>query len=112
LPNPGSAADVVRLKDGCWAIAYNDTEHGRHSLTVSMSDDEGRSWRWTRHLELDRREQGPGQFHYPSLMQTRNGLLHVTYSYFLNHLATPRKSIKHAAFSPEWVKAGAHQPRF
>ena len=109
LPNPGSAADVTRLASGHWALVYNDTEAGRHSLAVSISDNEGQSWRWTRHLERDERGAGAGQFHYPSIIQTRDGLVHVTYSYFLEHLpeGAPRKAIKHAAFNLEWVKAGA-----
>ncbi len=108
LPNPGSGAEVIRLSNGYWALAYNDTERGRHSLAVSVSDDEGRTWRWTRHLELDQRAQGAGSFHYPSIIQARDGTLHVSYSYFLNHLpeGAPRKSIKHAAFNLEWVQAG------
>jgi predicted neuraminidase len=108
LPNPGSAADIIRLVNGYWAIVYNDSEEGRHSLAVSLSDDEGKSWRWTRHLELEPPENRAGQFHYPSTIQTRDGLLHVSYSYFLNHLplGEPRKSIKHAAFNFEWVQAG------
>ena len=108
LPNPGSAAEVMRLANGFWALVYNDTEGGRHSLAVSISDDEGKSWRWIRHLELDMRVTGAGQFHYPSILQTRDGLLHVSYSYFLNHLppGAPHKSIKHAAFNFAWVQAG------
>lgn len=107
LPNPGSGAEVIRLANGYWALVYNDTERGRHSLAVSISDDEGKTWKWTRHLEFDTRTQGAGSFHYPSIMQGRDGLLHVSYSYFLNHLpeASPRKTIKHAAFNLEWVKA-------
>jgi predicted neuraminidase len=108
LPNPGSGAEVIRLASGYWALIYNDTEEGRHSLAVSLSDDEGKSWRWTRHLERDNRGEGAGQFHYPSIIQARDGLIHVSYSYFLEHLpeGAPRKAIKHATFSLDWVKAG------
>jgi predicted neuraminidase len=107
LPNPGSGLEVIALKDGSWAMVYNDTERGRHSLAVALSDDEGKTWRWKRHLELDRREKGAGSFHYPSIIQARDGALHVSYSYFLNHLpeGAPRKSIKHAHFNAAWVKA-------
>jgi len=108
IPNPGSSLEVVALKDGTWAMVYNDTESGRHSLVAALSDDEGQTWKWKRHLELDTREKGAGSFHYPSVIQTHDGLLHVTYSYFLNHLpeGAPRKSIKHATFNVEWVRQG------
>jgi predicted neuraminidase len=108
LPNPGSGAEVIVLRDGLWALVYNDLERGRHSLAVSLSDDEGKSWRWIRHLDLDNRGQGAGSFHYPSIIQAQDGSLHVSYSYFLNHLPAtePRKTIKHAHFDVNWVKQG------
>ncbi len=108
LPNPGSGCEAIVLKDGAWALIYNDTEKGRHSLAVSLSDDEGATWKWKRHLELDRNEKAPGSFHYPSIMQARDGSLHASYSYFLGREqgGEDRKSIKHAHFNVEWVKAG------
>ncbi|MGC8832927.1 MAG: sialidase family protein [Armatimonadota bacterium] len=111
LPNPGSGVDVLVLQNGFWALVYNDTEEGRHSLAVSFSDDEGRTWMWTRHLERD--DPGPeaGSYSYPSIVQSKDGVLHVTYS-----CAVPKgrlgiesggrevcEAIKHAWFSPEWV---------
>lgn len=108
IPNPGSGVEVLVLKDGAWALVNNDLEKGRHSLAVWLSDDEGRSWKWKRHLERDDRGQGAGSFHYPSIIQARDGSLHVTYSYFLNHIPNgqPRKSIKHARFNVAWIKQG------
>lgn len=108
FPNPGSSCEAVVLRDGTWALVYNDTERGRYSLAVSLSDDEGKTWKWTRHLERDLRGEGATSFHYPSIIQARDGTLHVTYSYFLNHLPrdAPRKSIKHAHFNAAWVKQG------
>ena len=38
LLNPGSGSDIVTLPNGHWAIAYNDTEKGRHSLAVFSVD--------------------------------------------------------------------------
>ena len=108
IPNPGAGMEVINLKDDSWAMIYNDTERGRHSLVVALSEDEGRSWPWKRHLELDERGQGAGSFHYPSIIQARDGSLHASYSYFLNHLpnGAPRKTIKHAHFNVAWVKEG------
>jgi predicted neuraminidase len=108
IPNPGSSVEVIALRDGSWLMVANDTERGRHSLVAMLSDDEGRTWKWRRHIELDQREQGAGSFHYPSAIQSRDGFIHLTYSYFLNHLppTAPRKSIKHARFNVDWIKRG------
>ena len=107
LPNPNSAAEVIRLSNGDWAMVYNDIEQGRHRLAVSISGDEGESWRWTQYLERDNRDERAGQFHYPSIIQTQDGLIHVSYSFFLDDSppGEPSKSIKHVTFNLEWVKA-------
>ncbi len=104
LPNPGAGLEVASLADGDWICIYNDTENGRHSLAVSVSDDEGASWKWTRHLELV--DEGQGRFHYPSIIQGRDGTLHASYSYFVPTPDGERKSIKYATFNKEWVLAG------
>ncbi|MCX6635195.1 MAG: exo-alpha-sialidase, partial [Acidobacteria bacterium] len=108
IPNPGSGLEAISLRDGTWAMVFNDTEKERNSLAVSLSDDEGQTWKWKRHLELDTRAEKAGSFHYPSIIQARDGSLHVSYSFFLNHLPAnaPRKTIKHARFNVAWVKQG------
>lgn len=109
--NSGTSVDVIALQSGEWMMVNNDTERGRHSLALSISDDEGKTWKWTRHIELDTRSEKASSFHYPSLIQAADGQLHLTYSLFLNHIPAgePRKSIKHARFNVEWVKAGDAQ---
>ena len=106
LRNPGSGLELMNLADGRFLVIYNDTEAGRHSLAVSISDDEGKTFRWTRHLE--RSEPGTSSYHYPSIIQSRDGLLHCTYSCFVKDPATGQegKSIKHATFNLDWVLAG------
>ncbi|MFY9554851.1 MAG: exo-alpha-sialidase [Blastocatellia bacterium] len=114
IPNPGSGAEIISLTNGHWVLIYNDTEQGRNSLAVSISTDEGQTWKWTRHLELEPAGPEAGAFHYPSIIQARDGLLHATYSYHLNKKGLPldadgepaRKSIKHARFNEEWVVQG------
>ena len=114
IPNPGSGAEVISLRNGHWALIYNDTERGRNSLAVSISTDEGQTWRWKRHLELDPAGPEAGAFHYPSIIQARDGSLHASYSYHLNRKDVSldaegkpaRKSIKHAHFNEEWVMQG------
>lgn len=101
LPNPGSGLDAVRLANGHFLLIYNDTVEGRNSLAVSISDDEGQVWRWTRHLE--KHEQG--SYHYPAIIQGSDGRLQAVYSYF----AGEGKSMKHAAFNEAWVQQGDPQ---
>lgn len=111
LPNPGSGAEVIRLHSGRWALVYNDLERGRQSLAISVSDDEGKSWKWTRHLEREAEGPEAGQYHYPSIIQSRNGMIHVSYSYHLNRRDLPRdpegrplrKTIKVAHFNEAWA---------
>jgi predicted neuraminidase len=94
LPNPGSGLEAILLASGDLAMIYNDKESGpRDRLAVSISVDQGQTWRWTRYLE-----NIPGQrFDYPSIVQGRDGSLHATYSYNL-------KTIKHVTFNESWIK--------
>ena len=97
LPNPGSGLDGMELTSGKWLLVYNDTTHGRNRLAVSLSDDEGRTWSVTRHLE----NEPTGSFHYPAVTQGSDGTIHVIYSYFVEG----GKSMKHSAFDEAWVAA-------
>lgn len=114
VPNPGSGAEVINLKSGLWALIHNDTETGRNSLAVALSDDEGKSWKWKRHLEYDAPGPEAGAYHYPSIIQARDGSLHASYSFHLNRkdLAKDsegrlmRKAVKHTHFNEEWIKLG------
>lgn len=101
FPNPGSGVDALRLQNGHWALIYNDQVEGRHTLAVSISDDEGASWKWTRRLEDALK--GAGAAHYPSIIQARDGLLHATYTF------RPKgegSTIRHTRFNEAWVVAG------
>src|SRR4030095_13481404 len=81
LPNPGAGAEIIGLRNGHWVLISNDTEQGRHRLTVQISADEGKVWKWMRQLELAPEESG--RFHYPSIIQAVDGTLHASYSYHL-----------------------------
>lgn len=108
LPNPGSGLDVCVLKDGSWLLAYNDTEDGRHSLAVSLSRDEGRTWPVTRHLEHDAMGPGAGSYAYPSIIEARDGTIWVSYSWTGNSSARERlgsgESIMVAHFNRAWLE--------
>ncbi len=101
--NSGTAADVVTLKNGKWALINNHLESGRHILTVSLSEDDGKTWKWNKVIESG--ETG-SSFHYPAIIEGANGEIHVSYSYFLNkEQKGGHKSIVHAAFNEAWIKA-------
>ena len=107
IPNPGSGLDAVRLANGHWVLIYNDTRQKRNSLAVSLSEDEGRTWAITRHLE----RHDEGAYHYPAIIQGADGTIHAVYSYFVpNETSDNRKkegkSMKHAAFNEDWIRAG------
>lgn len=114
LPNPGSGAEIITLRNGNWVLISNDTERERNSLAVQISDDEGRTWKWKRHLEYESPRPEAGSFHYPSIIQAKDGSLHASYSYHLAKKNLPKdvdgdpaaKSIKHAHFNEAWVKQG------
>lgn len=103
LPNPGAGFDMVTLGSGEWLIVFNDQEEGRNDLTVAISDDEGRSWKWKKQLEHDHRSAQPTSSHYPSVVEGRDGLIHVAYSFHRNDVK-PGKTIKYAKFPAAWVK--------
>ncbi len=108
LPNEGSGADIVTLKNGHWVLAYNDTEKGRNSLAVSLSADEGKHWSSTRHLELDNRDlKIATKSSYPSVIEGKNGIIHVIYSFHRNDRnGLPNETIKYARIDENWIRAG------
>jgi predicted neuraminidase len=87
LPNPNSGIDAVMLKDGRSLLIYNDTPKGRSPLNVAVSAD-GKSWQAGPALET-----GPGEYSYPAVIQTTDGLVHVTYTW-------KRQRIKHVVLDP------------
>lgn len=106
LPNPGAGIDGVVLANGHWVLIYNDQTNGRNHLAVSVSDDDGATWKGTRHLE----KQESGSYHYPAIIQTSDGVIHAIYSYFIDKPAGTSlregKSMKHAAFNESWILEG------
>ncbi|MEO6035390.1 MAG: sialidase family protein [Verrucomicrobiota bacterium] len=87
LPNPNSGTDAVTLKDGRFLLVYNHTTTSRSPLNVAVSKD-GKEWQAALVLEDER-----GEFSYPAVIQSRDRLVHVTYTW-------NRKRIKHAVIDP------------
>ncbi len=97
IPNTASV-EVLVLKDGSWAFVGNDIPDGRNQLVLWLSDDEGKTWKWKTYLE--NMEPKAGKFSYPCLIQTSDGLLHITYSH---HLSDEKKSIKYLVVNPSKI---------
>ena len=87
LPNPSAGIDAVALKDGRALLVYNHTETARSPLNVAVSLD-GKSWSAALILENQ-----PGEYSYPAVIQTADGLVHVTYTW-------KRERIKHVVIDP------------
>jgi predicted neuraminidase len=88
LPNPNSGTDAVTLKDGRHVLVYNHTEKGRSPLNVAVSQD-GKTWQAALVLE----DEPKAEFSYPAVIQTADGLVHITYTW-------KRKRIKHITVDP------------
>jgi predicted neuraminidase len=95
IPNTASV-ELLVLQNGTWAFLGNDIDNGRYQLSLRISDDEGKTWKSKILIEND--ESKKGGYSYPSLIQTKDGLLHMTYSY---HPGKSRKSIKYVVVDPK-----------
>ena len=87
LPNPSAGIDAVRLTDGRFLIVSNPTARGRRTLAVAVSEN-GRTWRQAVVLE-----DGEGEYSYPAIIQSLDGLVHITYTW-------RREAIKHIVLDP------------
>lgn len=97
LPNNNSAIDAVTLTDGRHLLIYNHSTRedetcgrkGRGILTLAITED-GVNWEAAAVLEY---RTGAVQYSYPAIIQTKDGLVHITYSWH-------RKRIKHVVVDP------------
>jgi predicted neuraminidase len=94
IPNTASV-ELLVLKDGRWVFVGNDLEDGRNWLSLFVSTDEGKTWKKKYFLEYE--ASGKGSFSYPSLNQSEDGLLRITYSYQVNKGG---ESIKYVVADP------------
>ncbi len=97
IPNTASI-ELMTLANGDWAFLGNDIDDGRYKLSLFISDDEGTSWK--KKILIENHQPDGGGFSYPSLIQTKDGLLRMTYSY---HLQKDQKSIKYVVVDPKKI---------
>jgi predicted neuraminidase len=98
LPNNSSGIDAVTLKDGRHLLVYNHTTRatknmgriGRGLLNLAVSKD---GENWEAGLVIEYNGKSDARFSYPAVIQTRDGLVHITYTWY-------RKRIKHVVIDP------------
>lgn len=87
LPNPNAGTDALTLRDGRHLLVYNPSISARTPLVVALSRD-GKEWQ-----QLAVLEDSPGEYSYPAVIQSRDGLVHVTYTW-------RRQRIRHVVVDP------------
>ena len=115
LPNNNSSIQAVKLVSGNIAIVFNHAGGGsdptqvvwprvRYPITVALSEDGGQTWPYMRHIDTGDDFAGTEnrplnrRCSYPSVLQTRDGFIHVAYSY------RGRQCIKYVRFAEDWIR--------
>lgn len=99
IPNPSSSVEVLQLENGNWVMACNDTESSRSQMAILLSFNEGKSWEVKKYIGKHDHNSGI-TLAYPSLIQSSDRLIHLTYS-----LKDKKgKTIQHAIFNEDWIK--------
>jgi len=101
LPNPNAGTDAVTLQDGRQLIIYNHAAHRpdtpgdgpRWPLNIGLSAD---GVEWHKALTLESKPM-PDGYAYPAVIQTRDGLVHITYTW-------NRTRIRYVVVDPKQLK--------
>lgn len=116
LPNNNASIQAVKLDSGNIALAFNHLSHNddpnitlwppdRNPLTIALSEDEGRSWPFMRHVDTSDGFYGEANkrlnrsLAYPSIFQSRDGKIHIAYSFH------DRECIKYVCVDEAWIRS-------
>lgn len=97
LPNNNSGIEALTLQDGRHLLLYNHVDGGqkkdgwgkRNVINLAISED-GKDWNAAAIIE----QAEMGEFSYPAMIQTRDGKVHMTYTW-------NRERIKHVVMDPK-----------
>ena len=95
LPNNNAGIHAFQMRSGRIALVYNPQTHFRDPLAISLSEDGGATWKYTRVLE---RQDGRQEFSYPTIREDKveDGVIHVSYTY-------KRETIKYSRITEAWI---------
>lgn len=108
LFDPGVGSDLAELPNGNWVFVHNDNQFGRSSLTVALSEDEGETWTYRRHIGMDTRESA-ASFHYPAIITNAAGEILITYTVDYpgsDGSLAGKNHIKFLAIDEDWIREG------
>jgi predicted neuraminidase len=115
LPNNNASIQALRLRDGTLALVFNfysaNDDPGktvwprrRYPLSLALSEDDGRTWPYIRHIDPSDGFTGDANAHlnrrcsYPTILQDADGYLWIAYSY------RNRQCIKVVRVPVDWVR--------
>lgn len=75
FPNPNAAVDAVVLDNGHLLLTYNDSMNDRTPLSVAISTDQGKTFKYKRDIA-----GGDNSFAYPYVIQTQDGKIRLLYT--------------------------------
>jgi len=99
LPNNNAAieATILYYTSNATVIVFNNQTKGRNALEIALSYDEGVSWPYQRYLEHSDENM---EYSYPTVLQTPDGDIHVSYTYNLVTVST----VKYVVVNENWIK--------
>ncbi len=95
FPNPHCRVDLERLSSGNIIMAYNHSLTTKSPLTIALSEDDGEKWHVQTPIDLVE-----GEFSNPTLIQTRDNIIHLLYSSRLSRIV-------HICFDEEWLRTNS-----
>ena len=115
LPNNNASIQAIRLQSGAIALIYNDVKGGddpeavkwgnpRVPIAIALTYDEGDTFPYKRIIEPgdgfagDMNKHLNHTYHYPSIMQSRDGAIHVSYTWH------GREGIMYHRITEEWIR--------